>query len=72
MDDVASEISVEAEHSSIHSNPRTILEVRRGILLEHLQSVLINTESLNDLCSLSPSCIWQSQEQQLPSSGCDA
>lgn len=38
MDDVASEISVEAEHSSIHSHPRTTLEVRR-VLLEHLASV---------------------------------
>ena len=38
MDDVASEISVEAEHSLVHSHPRTILEVRR-VLLEHLQGV---------------------------------
>ncbi len=38
MDDVASEIVVEAEHSKIHSQPRATLEVRR-VLLEHLQSV---------------------------------
>jgi pimeloyl-ACP methyl ester carboxylesterase len=38
MDDVASEISVEAEHSSVHSHPRTTLEVRR-VLLEHLAAV---------------------------------
>jgi hypothetical protein len=38
MDDVASEISVRAEHSSVHSHPRTTLEVRR-ILMEHLTAV---------------------------------
>jgi hypothetical protein len=38
MDDVASEITVEAEHSLIHSQPRTILEVRR-VLLDHLEAV---------------------------------
>jgi hypothetical protein len=35
MDDVESEIVVSAGHSSIHTQPRTILEVRR-ILVEHL------------------------------------
>ncbi len=38
MDDVVSEITVEAEHQSIHRHPRAILEVRR-ILLEHLEAV---------------------------------
>jgi pimeloyl-ACP methyl ester carboxylesterase len=38
MDDVASEISVEAEHSTLHRHPRTTLEVRR-VLMEHLASV---------------------------------
>lgn len=38
MDDVESEIIVPAEHSEIHRNPKTILEVRR-ILLHHLQAV---------------------------------
>ncbi|MBX3420865.1 MAG: alpha/beta fold hydrolase [Pirellulaceae bacterium] len=38
MDDVASEITVAAEHQDIHRNPRSILEVRR-ILQLHLKSV---------------------------------
>lgn len=36
MDDVESEIVVSASHSTIHSTPRAILEVRR-ILVEHLR-----------------------------------
>jgi hypothetical protein len=36
MDDVQSEIVVSASHSTIHSTPRAILEVRR-ILVEHLR-----------------------------------
>jgi hypothetical protein len=36
MDDVASEIVVASHHSTIHSTPRSILEVRR-ILIEHLR-----------------------------------
>lgn len=36
--DVVSEIIVDADHDSIHSHPRTILEVRR-ILLEHLDAL---------------------------------
>ena len=35
LDDVASEIVVPADHSTVHSHPRSVLEVRR-ILLEHL------------------------------------
>lgn len=35
LDDVDSEIVVDAEHSKIHAHPLTVLEVRR-ILLEHL------------------------------------
>ncbi len=38
MDDVESELIVDAEHTSIHMTGKTIFEVRR-ILLEHLQSV---------------------------------
>jgi hypothetical protein len=38
MDDVESEIVVASEHSEIHRNPQTILEVRR-ILMLHLQAV---------------------------------
>jgi pimeloyl-ACP methyl ester carboxylesterase len=38
MDDVESEIIVESEHSEIHRNPKTILEVRR-ILQLHLEAV---------------------------------
>jgi len=38
MDDVASEILVEAKHQDIHSKPRAILEVR-SILVEHLRQV---------------------------------
>ena len=38
MDDVASEILVEAKHQDIHSKPRAILEVR-SILVEHLHQV---------------------------------
>ncbi|MCA9132426.1 MAG: alpha/beta fold hydrolase [Planctomycetales bacterium] len=38
MDDAVSEIIVEAEHQTIHRNPKAILEVRR-ILLEHLEEV---------------------------------
>lgn len=36
MDDVVSEIVVAAHHSTIHTTPRSILEVRR-ILIEHLR-----------------------------------
>ncbi|MEN6459231.1 MAG: alpha/beta fold hydrolase [Thermoguttaceae bacterium] len=35
LDDVASEITVAADHSSLHSHPAAVLEVRR-ILLEHV------------------------------------
>ncbi len=42
MDDVVSEIMVEAEHQKIHHTPRAILEVRR-ILLEHLD--MLRTQS---------------------------
>jgi hypothetical protein len=38
MEDVASEIVVRADHSSLHRHPRTILELRR-ILREHLTEV---------------------------------
>lgn len=38
MDDVASEIMVEAKHQDIHTKPRAILEVR-SILVEHLREV---------------------------------
>lgn len=38
MDDVESELIVDAEHTSIHMTGKTIFEVRR-ILLEHLHSV---------------------------------
>ena len=35
VDDAESEITVPADHSSVHSHPAAVLEVRR-ILLEHL------------------------------------
>lgn len=38
MDDVDSELVVEADHSTVHIHPRTVLEVRR-ILLEHVASL---------------------------------
>ncbi len=38
MDDVESELIVDAEHTSIHMTGKTIFEVRR-ILLEHLQEI---------------------------------
>lgn len=38
MDDVESELTVPADHSSVHSHPRAVLEVRR-ILQEHLDEV---------------------------------
>jgi pimeloyl-ACP methyl ester carboxylesterase len=38
LDDVDSEIVVDADHSSLHRHPRTVLEVRR-ILLEHLSDL---------------------------------
>ena len=38
LDDVASEIIVNADHSQVHAHPLTVLEVRR-ILLEHLASL---------------------------------
>ena len=38
MEDVASEIVVPADHMTVHSHPRSVLEVRR-ILLEHLSQV---------------------------------
>jgi len=38
LDNVESELIVNSTHSTIHQNPRTILEVRR-ILLEHLRSL---------------------------------
>ena len=38
MDDVASEIMVEAKHQDIHTKPRAILEVR-SILVEHLREI---------------------------------
>ena len=41
MDDVESELIVDAEHTSIHMTGKTIFEVRR-ILLEHLLTVDAN------------------------------
>lgn len=41
MDDVESEVIVNAEHTTIHTTPKSILEVRR-ILLEHLDEVSKN------------------------------
>ena len=38
MDDVVSELIVEADHSTVHTHPRTVLEVRR-ILMEHVGSL---------------------------------
>jgi len=38
MDDVESELIVNAEHTTIHTTDKAILEVRR-ILLEHLREV---------------------------------
>jgi hypothetical protein len=38
MDDVESEVIINAEHTTIHTTDKAILEVRR-ILLEHLQEV---------------------------------
>ncbi|MEX0585053.1 MAG: alpha/beta fold hydrolase, partial [Pirellulales bacterium] len=38
LDNVASEIVVEADHVNVHSHPRSVLEVKR-ILLEHLWSL---------------------------------
>ena len=35
MDDVASELIVPADHTTVHAHPLAVLEVRR-ILLEHL------------------------------------
>jgi pimeloyl-ACP methyl ester carboxylesterase len=43
MDDVASEIVVAAQHSTIHTTPRSILEVRR-ILVEHLREACTKPE----------------------------
>jgi hypothetical protein len=43
MDDAVSEIVVAAQHSSIQSTPRSILEVRR-ILIEHLREACNNPE----------------------------
>lgn len=43
MDDVVSEIVVAAHHSTIHSTPRSILEVRR-ILIEHLREACSKPE----------------------------
>jgi hypothetical protein len=43
MDDVVSEIIVAAQHSNIHSTPRSILEVRR-ILIEHLREACTKPE----------------------------
>jgi hypothetical protein len=41
LDQVASEITVSADHVNIHRHPASILEVRR-ILLEHLHEVGVN------------------------------
>ncbi len=38
VDDVASELIVPADHMSVHSHPRAVLEIRR-ILLEHLDDL---------------------------------
>lgn len=38
MDDVESEVVVEADHVTVHQHPRSVLEVRR-ILLEHLDEI---------------------------------
>ena len=38
MDDVESELAVEADHSTIHSHPAAVLEVRR-VLYEHLDEL---------------------------------
>jgi pimeloyl-ACP methyl ester carboxylesterase len=43
MDDVVSEIVVAAQHSTIHTTPRSILEVRR-ILVEHLREACTKPE----------------------------
>jgi pimeloyl-ACP methyl ester carboxylesterase len=51
MDDVESEIVVSAEHSEIHRNPQTILEVRR-ILLQHLDAVQAEYRVAQRLASL--------------------
>jgi hypothetical protein len=50
-----SEIRIEAEHSSIHQNPRAILEVRR-ILTEHLYEVfgIAGTEDLPPSATVIP------------------
>ncbi|MDA7951502.1 MAG: hypothetical protein MPJ24_08440 [Pirellulaceae bacterium] len=40
LDDVASHIEVEAEHTDVHKHPRAILEVER-ILLEHLKTLKV-------------------------------
>ena len=49
MDDVESEIMVDAEHTRIHMTGKAIFEVRR-ILLEHLQSI-----DANDRVAIQPS-----------------
>lgn len=51
MDDVESEIVVGAEHSEIHRNPETILEVRR-ILMLHLEAVQAEYRIAQRLASL--------------------
>lgn len=43
MDDAISEIVVAAQHSTIHTTPRSILEVRR-ILVEHLREACVKPE----------------------------
>jgi pimeloyl-ACP methyl ester carboxylesterase len=45
MPDVLSQIEVEADHISIHTHPRAVLEVRR-ILIEHLSEVRSGTIAL--------------------------
>jgi hypothetical protein len=44
LDEVESEMVVQADHVAVHTHPRSILEVRR-ILLEHLQEFDSNSTS---------------------------
>jgi len=64
MDDVSSEILVEAKHQEIHTKPRTILEVR-SILVDHLREATMQPTLAKILEIPKP---WRDSQQRMTSS----
>ena len=62
MEDVQTQIVVQANHGSVHTTPRAILEVRR-ILIEHLREACQNPHIA--VCLDLPE-EWRLMHQQIP------